>query len=335
MIKLSIDLGSTMTKIYRADASNGIVLAEPSCVAVTGEEHEVRAIGKDAKKLVGKTTEWTDIVYPIYEGKIVDKKLAVVMLKEFLSRVGLGFAIKRAETVFSIPCGIDEHQLADYMELAEECGLKKAHFIEVPYLAALGADVSFAEERPVFCIDIGGGVANIAAVSSGGMIAGLSMNLGGNNMDVNIIDKIAKTRGLNIGLLTAERIKNEIGSLSQNARGTTVAEGSSVSSYLPASVSVQALEIADCIRVYIDKILEYSLLVLNRLPAEVAADIHQSGIYLSGGVMKMPYLAEYISKKLEMAAHACKDPQFTVANGGGIALRDKKLLAKLERKLQD
>ena len=335
MIKLSIDLGSTMTKIYRADASNGIVLAEPSCVAVTGEEHEVRAIGKDAKKLVGKTTEWTDIVYPIYEGKIVDKKLAVVMLKEFLSRVGLGFAIKRAETVFSIPCGIDEHQLADYMELAEECGLKKAHFIEVPYLAALGADVSFAEERPVFCIDIGGGVANIAAVSSGGMIAGLSMNLGGNNMDVNIIDKIAKTRGLNIGLLTAERIKNEIGSLSQNARGTTVAEGSSVSSYLPASVSVQALEIADCIRVYIDKILEYSLLVLNRLPAEVAADIHQSGIYLSGGLMKMPYLAEYISKKLEMAAHACKDPQFTVANGGGIALRDKKLLAKLERKLQD
>ena len=148
MIKLSIDLGSNMTKIYRADASNGIVLAEPSCVAVTGEEHEVRAIGKDAKKLVGKTTEWTDIVYPIYEGKIVDKKLAAVMLKEFLSRVGLGIAIKRAETVFSVPCGIDEQQLADYVELAEDCGLKKAHFIEVPYLAALGADGSFAEERP-------------------------------------------------------------------------------------------------------------------------------------------------------------------------------------------
>ena len=335
MIKLSIDLGSTMTKIYRADASNGIVLAEPSCVAVTGEEHTVRAVGKDAKKLLGKTTEWTDVVYPIYEGKIVDKKLAAEMLKEFLSRVGLGFAMKRAETVFSVPCGISDSQLADYMELAEECGLKKAHFIEVPYLAALGADVSFAEERPVFCIDVGGGVANVAAVSSGGMIAGLSMNLGGNNMDMNIIDKISKTRGLNIGLLTAERIKNEIGSLSQNARGTTVAEGSSVSTDLPASVSVQALEIADCIRVYIDKILEYSLLVLNKLPAEVAADIHQSGIYLSGGVMKVPYLAEYVSKKVEMAAHACKDPQFAVANGGGIALRDKKLLAKLERTLQE
>ena len=335
MIKLSIDLGSSMTKIYRADASNGIVLAEPSCVAVTGLEREMRAAGKDAKKLVGKTTERTDIVYPIYEGKIVDKRLAAAMLKEFLLRVGLGSAIKRAETVFSVPCGIDDRQLEDYVELAQDCGLKKAHFVEVPYLAALGADVSFAEERPIFCIDIGGGVANMAAVSSGGMIAGLSMNVGGNNMDENIINKIAKTRGLNIGYLTAERIKNEIGSLSQNARGTTVAEGSSVSTYLPASVSVQAGEIADCIRVYVDKILEYSLLVLNKLPAEVAADIHQSGIYLSGGVMKLPYLAEYISKRLEMAAHACKDPQFAVANGGGIALRDKKLLAKLERKLPE
>ena len=103
MIKLSIDLGSSMTKIYRADASNGIVLAEPSCVAVTGLEREMRAAGKDAKKLVGKTTERTDIVYPIYEGKIVDKRLAAAMLKEFLLRVGLGSAIKRAETVFSVP----------------------------------------------------------------------------------------------------------------------------------------------------------------------------------------------------------------------------------------
>ncbi|MBQ8374573.1 MAG: rod shape-determining protein [Clostridia bacterium] len=335
MIKLAIDLGSCVTKIYRADASNGIVLAEPSCVAVAGEEHEVRAIGKDAKKLIGKTTEWTNIVYPVYEGRIVDKRLAAAMLKEFLSRVGLGSALKRAETVFSVPCGIDNGQLSDYMDLAEECGLKKAHFIEAPYLAALGAGVSFAEEKPVFCIDIGGGVTNVAAVSSGGMIAGLSMNIGGNNMDANILEKLAKTRGLNIGFLTAERIKNEIGSLSPNARGTTVAEGSSATTYLPASVSVQAFEIADCVRVYIDKVLEYSLLVLNKLPAEVAADIHQSGIYLSGGVMKLPFLAEYISKKLEMSAHICEEPHFAVAHGGGVALRDKKLLTKISRALPD
>jgi rod shape-determining protein MreB len=178
-------------------------------------------------------------------------------------------------------------------------------------------------------MDIGGGVTNVAVVSSAGMIAGLSMNIGGNNMDANVMDKLAKEKGLNIGFLSAERIKNEIGSLSLGARGTTVAEGSSVQTYRPSSVSVSAAEIADCIRVYIDKVLEYSTLVLNRLPAEVAAEVNQNGIFLSGGVMKIPYLAEYISRKMDMRAHICEEPQFAVIRGGGAVVRDKKLLDKV------
>ena len=324
MIKLAIDLGSSVTKIYRADASNGIVLAEPSCVAISGEERTIKAIGKDAKKLIGKTTELTHIVYPVYEGEIVDARLAAVMLKEFLTRVGINPLLKRSETVFSVPCGVSGSALEAYADLAKECGLKKVRFVEAPYLAALGADVALGEETPVFCLEVGGGVTNVAVVSSAGMIAGLSMNIGGNNMDANIIQKLASVKGL-----SAERIKNEIGSLSPGARGTTVAEGSSVQTYRPSSVSVQAAEIADCIRVYIDKILEYSTLVLNRLPAEVAAEVNQNGIFLSGGVMKIPFVAEYISRKMEMRAHICEEPQFAVARGGGAVVRDKKLLEKV------
>lgn len=332
MIKLAIDLGSSVTKIYRADATNGIVLAEPSCVAVSGEEHEIRAIGKDAKKLIGKTTELTHIVYPVYEGEIVDARLAAAMLKEFLAKVGIHPMLKRSETVFSVPCGASESVLEAYADLAKECGLKKVRFVEAPYLAALGADALLGEDTPVFCLDVGGGVANVAVVSSAGMIAGLSMNIGGNNMDATIIHQLAQEKGLNVGFLSAERIKNEIGSLSPGARGTTVAEGSSVQTYRPSSVSVSAAEIADCIRVYVDKVLEYSSLVLNRLPAEVAAEVNQNGIFLSGGVMKIPYIADYIARKMEMRAHICEEPQFAVVRGGGAVVRDKKLLEKVALK---
>ncbi|MBQ8658452.1 MAG: rod shape-determining protein [Clostridia bacterium] len=330
MIKLAIDLGSSMTKIYRADTGNGIVLVEPSCVAVSGEEREVKAIGKAAKKLIGKTAEYTSIVFPVYEGEIVDGRLAAVMLKEFLNRIGVSaIALKRSEVVFNVPCGASEELLSDYRALAAECGLKRACFIETPYLAALGGDAVLSDSNPVFSINIGGGVTNIAVVSFDGIIAGLSMNLGGNNMDANIISKIARTKGLHIGTLTAERIKNEIGSLSPNARGATVAEGSSVAAYHPSSVGVQAADISECIRVYIDKILEYASLVLKKLPAEVAATVNQNGIYLSGGVLKIPFVAEYIARKLDMRIRVCDEPQFATILGGGAVVRDKKLLRKL------
>ncbi len=330
MIRLAIDLGSSMTKIYRADTGNGIVLVEPSCVAVSGEEREVKAIGKEAKKLIGKTAEYTNIVFPVYEGQIVDGRLAAVMLKEFLARIGLSsVGMKRSEVVFNVPCGASEELIADYAALAAECGLKRAKFVETPYLAALGGDAVLSDSNPVFCINIGGGVTNVAVVSFDGIIAGLSMNLGGNNMDANVIAKIARTKGLHVGALTAERVKNEIGSLSPNARGATVAEGSSVAAYHPAAVSIQAAEISECIRVYIDKILEYASLVLKKLPAEVAATVNQNGIYLSGGVLKIPFVAEYIAKKLDMRIRVCEEPQFATILGGGAVVRDKKLLKML------
>ena len=328
MIKLAIDLGSSMTKIYRADAGNGIVLAEPSCVAVD-VNREIRAIGKEAKKLVGKTTELTEIVFPIYEGEIIDERLAVEMLKKFLERVGGASLWKRSETVFSIPCGMSEEGRESYRTLAEECGLKRVSFVEVPYLSAIGADAVLSEAEPVFTIDIGGGVTNIAVVSLYGIIAGLSMNIGGNNMDMNIMVKMEREKGLRVGMLTAERIKNEIGSLSLASRGSCVAEGSSVAYSRPAALSVQSADVYDCIRVYVDKILEYATVVLNKLPAEVAAAVNKNGIYLSGGVAKIFGLPEYISKKLEMRTQVCEEPQFAVISGAGEVARDKKLKMRI------
>ena len=335
MWKLAIDLGSSTTKIYRADTSSGIVLAEPSCVAVAGAEREVKAVGKEAKSLIGKTAEYTSIVYPVYEGEIVDGRLAAAMLKEFFTRIGVKTAaLRRAQVLFSVPCGASTALLSDYANLAEECGLKKVFFVEQPYLAAVGAGAVLSDLDPVFCIDVGGGVTNIAVVSADGIISGVSMNVGGNNMDANILAKIAKIKGLRIGALTAEKLKNEIGSLYPNARGAMVAEGSSVETCRPASASVQASDITDCIRIYIDKIIEYAGAVLRRLPAEVAATVNRNGVELSGGVMKIPYVAQYISSRLEMRCHICEEPQFAAVLGGGAVIRNPKLLCAFCKEME-
>ncbi len=335
MIKLAIDMGSSMTKIYRADTNSGIVLAEPSCVAVAANE-EIRAIGKEAKSLIGKTAEYTGILYPVYEGKIVNMTLAVAMLREFFNRIGVKpSSLRRAQVLFSIPCGLPEKDLEEYATLAEECGIRKAWFVEQPYLAAIGAGAILTDSEPVFCLDIGGGVTNVAIISADGIISGLSMNVGGNNMDANIISRIANNQQLLVGALTAERIKNEIGSLSPTALGTVVAQGSSTVTCQPASVSVQATDLTDCIRVYINKIAEYAAIALRNLSAEVSATVNRGGVYLSGGVMKIQHVPQYLGSKLGMRFRVGEEPQFETVLGGGALLRDKQLLQRFARGFED
>ena len=335
MIKLAIDLGTSTTKIYRADTNSGVVLAEPSCVAVVGgTEERIRAIGKEAKNLIGKTAEYTDIVYPVYEGKIVNMPLACAMLKEFFRRIDMkATSLRRAQVLFSVPCGIPERVLNDYMLLAEECGLKRVYFVEQPYLAALGSGAILSDSDPVFCLDIGGGVTNAAVISADGIISGLSMNVGGNNMDANIISTIANNQKLLVGALTAERIKNEIGSLSVNALGTVVVQGRSTVTCQPSSASVQASDLTESISVYVDKAAEYAVMALRDLPAEVSATVNRGGVYLSGGVMKIQHLPQYLGTKLGMRFRLSEEPQFATVLGGGVLLRDKELLKRFARTL--
>ena len=149
---------------------------------------------------------------------------------------------------------------------------------------------------------------------------------------MNILDKVMRVNGLRIGALTAERIKNEIGSLSVNARGTIVAEGSSVQTCRPAAASVQASDIADCIRVYIDKVVEYMGAILRKLPAEVAAIVNRNGVYFSGGVMKIAGVPNYIASRLEMRYHIGEEAQFSTVLGAGELMRDKTLMKAFSKK---
>ena len=324
MLKLAIDFGTSVTKIYKI--GSGIVLAEATCVTVQKDTGEIRAYGNDAKRLLGKTADQTDVCFPVYEGEIVSERLAGALLEYFVRKVARHSSI---EALFCVPCGFKVESREKIYRVAKAAGISRVHFAETPFCSALGQDVPLSDPNPVFVIDIGAGVSSISVFSLDGVIAGVSMNVGGNNMDVHIIDHVAEKFNLKIGSLTSEKLKNSVGSLIEDDNQSTIINGRDLSTGRPRSVSLSSSDIEFPVRIYIDKIIEYAELVLQKLPAEVSATIGKTGVYLSGGVMNLAGVADYIGEKLQMEAHLPSDPQMAVVLGGGRAIGNGSLLRRI------
>ena len=303
------------------------MLSEPTCVTVQKDTGEIRAFGTDAKRLLGKTAEVTDVVFPVYEGEIVDERLASALLEYFLRKV-----VRRTfsvEALFCVPCACSLASREKYFRVARAAGLSRVTFAETPYLAVLGQDLPLSESNPVFAIDVGAGKTSCAAFSLDGIIAGLTMNVGGNNMDVHIIDHIADTFNLKIGSLSSEKLKNTVGSLIENDNQSTIINGRDITTGKPRSVSVSSADILFPIRIYVDKIIEYAELVLKKLPAEVSAVMCKNGICLAGGVTGIAGFSDYVAERLQMEAHTGSDAQMSVVLGGGRAIGNNALLKRI------
>jgi len=323
MIKLAIDFGTAVTKIYRV--GSGIVLSEATAVTVQKETGELRAFGNEAKRLLGKTAELTDVSFPVWEGEIVNEERAAALLEYFLAKV----AGRSVEALFCVPCGCTAESKEKYCRVAKNAGISRVHFAEAPFLSALGQDVPLSDSNPVFSIDMGAGKTSAAAFTLDGTIAGITMNVGGNNIDIHIIDHIAETFNLKIGSLTSEKLKNVAGSLIDHDGRSTIVNGRDVVTGRPRSVEVTSEDIMFPVRVYVDKVIEYADLVMKKLPAEVSAAMCKNGIYLSGGVCNLAGFADYVSNKLQMEAHIGADPQMAVVLGGGRAIGNPSLLSKI------
>ena len=325
MLKLAIDIGTSVTKIYRL--GSGIVLAEATCVTVQKDTGEIRVFGNEAKRLLGKTADLTDVVFPVFEGEIVDERCAAAFLEYCLSKIARRTGV---EAIFCVPCGLPAPSKEKYYRVAKSAGIARIGFVETPYLAALGQDVPLSESNPVFALDIGAGKTSAATFSLDGMIAGLTMNVGGNNMDIHIIDHIAETFNLKIGSLTSEKLKNSVGSLIPNDNQSMIVNGRDVTTGKPRSVAVSSEDVLFPIRIYVDKIIEYAELILQKLPAEVSAAMCKNGVILSGGVCNIAGFADYVSSKLQMEAQTAGDPQMAVVLGGGRAIGNSSLLQKIQ-----
>ncbi len=334
MKKLVIDFGSATTKIYMP--GSGVVLTEATCLAV--EEYEemgekklgIKAYGDKARALAGRSAVNTKIVNPVFEGDIVHENLAAHLLSYFLEKIEIPpRKARHAEVMFIIPCGAKEELKAKYARLADACGIEMIHFTLTPYAAVLGHNVVIGESTPIFSVDIGATITNIAAFSQDGMISGLNINLGGSNIDVHLIDELAEESNFKIGALTAERLKNSVGSLLHDDNKMMVVDGRDVETGAPASLAVNSGQILPIVTAYIDKILEYVQLVISKLLPDVASAVMRGGIYLTGGVIKMDGLPEYIESRLGIQVNVPEEPQLATVIGGGAILSDYELCERL------
>ena len=322
--KIAIDFGNSQTKIYKT--GDGLVLLEPTVISV-GSAGDTK-IGKEAKKLVGKTASDTKIIFPMFEGEVVSEPFAIKVLSNFLQKTEVktgGFT----KAIVSVPCGLSADALKGVESVITGAGIGSVDFVEAPILSALGQNLILNDFNPHFIIDMGAGNTNIGAVSSEGVIAGISVNIGGNSIDTALIDFIAEHSGLQIGLNTAEKMKIQIGSLVEKDNLSTLINGRDVTTGKPRSVCIKASDIKAVLEGYYDKIAELSLQVLAKLSPEVSACVRHAGIYVAGGTASVYGLEDYYSKKFGMKVNVAENPKTAVAFGGGVLLSDDTMLKKV------
>lgn len=325
---LSIDLGSSVTKIYQIGA--GMVLCEPSVIAIseTGRR-KVKAIGVDAKKLIGKTVDGTVVSSPIFEGCVHDEETASLMIENFLNKVTLKKLGRRPAVLVAVPCGADNASIKKFEKVLNDCDVFSIHFVESPVLAAIGAGVHLTESEPCFIIDIGGGTTNIAAVSLGGVISGISVNIGGKSLDNMIINLIEENFELKIGRLTAEKLKIQVGSLLDKDNTAFTVNGRDLITGRPRAVQITSQDLYPTVKLFFDKIFELASMLMAKLPAEISADIRRTGVFFTGGTSKFMGLEEYFRFSMGIRANVCEEPSYAVAVGGGAVAGNDKLLSRL------
>ena len=326
--KLAIDFDSVNTNIYVL--GGGLVLSEPTVAAVDiNDGAEVKAVVDEARKLIGKTAKSTKIVFPVFEGEIVNEKVAIGLLNSYLKKLGIKNGFSGCHVIFPVPCGVTADILEKYKKVAKGCGVGKVYFAEAPLLSALGQRIPLNDSTPCFIIDMAGGTTNIAAVSLDGIIAGISVNFGANKISTDIMDYVAENYGLQIGLLSAEKLKKEIGSLALNDALATVVNGRDLKSGAPRSISIKAMDIKEPVSKYYDKIAELAISVLQKLPPEVSAEIRHAGIYVSGFASSVYGLEKYYGDKFGIKINVAEHGAMAVALGGGIAMGNSDLLKKV------
>lgn len=331
MKRLVIDVGSWITKISILGC--GVVLSEATCVAVqanSGEAVTVKAYGDTARALSGKAAQNTRIINPVCEGEIVQPALLASLLNYFLEKIEItGRQVRQTEVLFIVPCSATRAQKKKYLKVAAECGIGRTYFTCTPFAAVLGHNVELSKTVPSFCVDVGYGKTDISVFSLDGIISGFTANLGGGNIDVHIMDLLAENFNIKIGALTAEKLKNVVGSLYEDVDKSMTVIGRGAEYGEPSQISIRTSDLSDVIRLYADKIIEYVRAVLSELPAEVASAVVEGGIYLSGGLTKMDGFAEYFSKGVEIRVNVSEEPSLASVIGGCSVLSSAALCAKV------
>lgn len=315
---ISIDLGTATVLIYIK--GKGIVLREPSVIAVNTDTNKVCAVGEEAFEMLGKTPDNIKVVKPLTDGVISSCTLTQEMIKIFLSRVMKNMFV-HPRIMMCVPSGITNVEQRAVIEAAREVGAKEIYIIEEPVAAALGAGRDISKPRGTMVIDIGGGTTDIAVVALGGIVVSRSLKIAGDEFDEAVIRYVRKTHNLNIGPKTAERIKHEIGCvLPREKEIITQVKGISTITGMPEQIVLSSQDIYGAFDDFVFNITERVKEVLEETPPELHGDIIEDGILMTGGGSLIYGLAERISKAVGVKTILADNIVECVTIGAGIAL---------------
>jgi rod shape-determining protein MreB len=317
--KLGIDLGTANTLVYLP--GKGIVLNEPSVVAVSEQDNTILAIGLEAKGMIGKTPENIIVYRPMKDGVIADYRVTEAMLRYFINKTLGKYNLFKPDVMVSVPAGITSTERRAVVEAAVRAGAQNAYVVKEPILAAIGAGVPIHESKGHMIMDIGGGTTDIAVISLGGIVASTSVKCAGNKIDQAISDYIKKTFNLAIGDKTAEAIKIKIGAAIPLEEELTITiKGRDFIQGLPRTAQISTNEIVRAIdkelRVMISAIKD----VLSETPPELASDIIDDGIIMTGGSSQLRNLADLVYRRTGVKARVADEPLLCVVKGTGEAL---------------
>ncbi len=311
---IGIDLGTANTIV--CVKGKGIIMREPSVVAVDVRTEEVKAVGKEAKEMIGRTPGSIVAVRPLRDGVIYDFDVTAAMLKKFISDALRGSVFARARVMICIPSGITEVESHAVYDAAIQAGARDVDLIEEPMAAAIGAGLPAFDASGSMLMDIGGGTTDIAIVSLGDIVASQSCRIAGDDMDEAIITYIRRKHNLLIGERTAEQIKISIGSaLPFEDEKPIVVKGRNLVDGLPKNVDITPEEIREALAQPLSEIIDSLKLVLEKTPPELAADVIEKGITLTGGGALLKGLSELITKETGITATVAANPMDCVAQG--------------------
>lgn len=325
---MGIDLGTASTLVFVKD--EGIVLCEPSVVAIQKGSSRVLAVGEEAKRMLGRTPGSIVAIRPMKDGVIADFEITENMLRYFIKKVHHRRVLVRPRMIIAVPSGITEVEKRAVKDSAEHAGAREVFLVEEPIAAAVGVGMPIQEPAGNMIVDIGGGTTEMAVISLAGIVYAKCIRIGGDEMDEAIIEHLKKTYNLMVGERTAEEIKIKIGSafpldeeLTMEVRGRDLVAG------LPKLISISSEEIREALSTPINAIVEAARVALERTPPELSADLIERGIVMAGGGSLLRGIDKLLSEETGLPVHVTEDPITSVALGTGKVLDEIHYLKKL------
>lgn len=321
---LGIDLGTANTLVYMK--GKGVIISEPTVVAMKNNRKDILAVGEEAKKMIGRTPGNIVAVRPLKDGVIADYNITEMLLKYFIRKAApQGFLFVRSPRVLiCVPCGITEVERRALEDAARAAGARDVALLEEPMAAAMGAGLDVHQAKGCMIVDIGGGTTEVAVISLGGIVTSHSLRVGGNHMDEAITKYVKTHYSMIIGESTAEQLKISLGSaVDTGSNASMEVRGRDAETGLPKSMSVNAANIREALAEPVKRIVDTVRSVLEKTPPELAADIISEGIVLSGGGSLLPGINRLVARVTGMPVRRAENPMEAVALGAGMAIDDE------------